>query len=447
MTSCDSSIGHSGTSARRVRITGKNPEYPNGVGDRAIETGLNVMNDRTDIHKGSSTLLPHVQKYAECGRWLRRGSTIVVLPSKTLAAEDQSYELPGGRFPSLLRGLKRVPSAALSASPMQVSTGVCSSRLDGVIRGWGQYQDTVQLLPAPEQAKIAQMADLIVESFTTSGCIPLGQIVVIGHADKDLHGTAFEKKVSDERAKSVAAALSSAIIERFKQRGIQRLPKGAIAFIPSPAGVGATQPDQANIPRVTNRLLNRRVEVHVRQRGAPVPPPDTLQTRVARFLALLNAKKVDPDPSGKRTGRAVCILKKILRPGVLDVFVDGTAANTTVGEHRIPGNLCSFTGNYDPPPLSNADLAKFLGGVKVVLRGPGFAPRVSDEQILKGLSQLIFMINEGIIRDERYITLNSIDFGYTGDQTRGRRLSSIFADHLDDQNSIYSCYKDFRGNE
>jgi hypothetical protein len=57
------------------------------------------------------------------------------------------------------------------------------------------------------------------------------------------------------------------------------------------------------------------------------------------------------------------------------------------------------------------------------------------------------MINEGIIRVERYITLNSSDFGYVGDKTMGTRLSAIFADHLNDESSIYSCYKDFRGNE
>jgi hypothetical protein len=85
--------------------------------------------------------------------------------------------------------------------------------------------------------------------------------------------------------------------------------------------------------------------------------------------------------------------------------------------------------------------------VSSILKGPGFAPTVSDEQILKGLSQMIFMINEGIVRVERYITLNSSDFGYTGDKTRGTKLSSIFADHLDDENSIYSCYKDFHGGE
>src|SRR5205085_3011480 len=119
----------------------------------------------------------------------------------------------------------------------------------------------------------------------------------------------------------------------------------------------------------------------------------------------------------------------------------GTASNQQVGPHKVGGNLCSFQGKYDPPPISDADLAKFLGRVTLVLKGPGFAPGVPDDKILLGLSELIRMINEGIVRVEQHITLNSSDFGYTGDQTRGRRLSSIFADHLDDDKSIYSCYK------
>jgi hypothetical protein len=340
-----------------------------------------------------------------------------------------------------------MPTTLRTALFMQASAGICPAQVDETIRGWGQYKDRVDLLPGPERDKITQMAELIVTSFITPGCTPLGQITIIGHADRDFHGAEFEKKVSEERATSVAAALSSAIIAGFKRHGIGHVTSGAIAFIPSPSGVGATQPDPTNIPRVTDRTLNRRVEIHVRRRGTPVPPPDTFERRIARFLDLLKTKKVDPDPSGRRTDRARCILNKMLRPGILDLFVDGTAANATVGTQRVGGNLCSFQGTYDPPPISDADLAKFLGTVSIVLKGPGFAPTVPPDKILIGLSGLIFMINEGIIRVERYITLNSSDFGYTGDKTRGTRLSSIFADHLNDENSIYSCYKDFHGNE
>jgi hypothetical protein len=271
---------------------------------------------------------------------------------------------------------------------------------------------------------------VIVTSFITPGSMPLGKLTIIGHADKDFHGPAFEQKVSLQRAADVQNALAAAIIAGFKKHGIGHLARGAIAFIPSPTGVGATQPDVANIPHVKDRTLNRRVEIHVNTRGAPVPPMDTFERRIARVLDLLKTNKVDPDPSGRRTDRARCILNKMLRPGVLNLFVDGTAANETVGTQRVSGNLCSFQGTYDPPQISDTDLAKFLGTISVVLKGPGFAPAIPDTKILSGLSGLIFMINEGIIRVERYIALNSSDFGYTGDKTRGTRLSSIFADTL-----------------
>ncbi|MEO7999351.1 MAG: hypothetical protein ABI852_18010 [Gemmatimonadaceae bacterium] len=300
-------------------------------------------------------------------------------------------------------------------------------------------------MPASEKLKIAQIADLVVTSFTMTGCSPLGLLVVVGHADHDAKGAAFEQQVSDERATSVSAALATAMIDLWKARKLGVFPSGSIKFEKS--GIGAKQPDILNIPNVRDRTLNRRVEIKVRLRGAPIPPKDTFETRVARFLKLLTTNKVDPDPRGKRTERAKCILGKILLPGILDVFVDGTASNQQVGPHRVPGNLCSFSGKYDPPAISDADFAKFLGTVNVVLKGPGFGPTKSDAEILRGLSGLILMINEGIIKVERYITVNSSDFGYVGDKTRGNRLSSIFADHLKDPNSIYSCYSDFTGNE
>jgi hypothetical protein len=334
----------------------------------------------------------------------------------------------------------------LSALFLQ-AVGGCPSQVDEVIREWGRYKQDVEGLPQWEKDKIDKLADVVVTSFTAVGCQPLGLITIIGHADKDFHGAAFEKKISDERGASVRDALTTAIIALWKKRKLGPFTKGAIAFDPPPQGVGATQPDPFNKPVVRDRNKNRRVEISIFPRGAPVPIPDTFERRVARFLGLLATKRVDPDPTGKRTDRARCILSKILTPDILEVFVDGTASNQRVGPHVVNENLCSFQGKYDPPPISQTDLAKFLGTVSSILKGPGFGPTVSDAQILKGLSGVIFMINEGIVRVERYITLNSSDFGYVGDVTRGQRLSSIFADHLDDPKSIYSCYKDFHGGE
>jgi hypothetical protein len=330
---------------------------------------------------------------------------------------------------------------------MQAMAGICPKEVQEVIRGWGRYKETVDTLAKEERDKITKLADLIVSSFSVVGCSPLGQITIVGHADHDFQGAAFEKKVSNERALNVTAALTTEIIDLWKKRKMGPFSKGAIAFEPPPQGVGATIPDPVNVPVVKKREMNRRVEITIRPRGAPNPPPDTLELRVARCLALLATKSVDPDPKGKRTGRAKCVLPKLLQPGVRDLFVNGMASNEQIGKQFIGEKLASFAGWYDPPEISNTDLMKFLGTVSSIIKGPGFARTVPDDQILKGLSAVMEAISEGIVQVQQYITLKSAEGTYAGDQTRARKLNPIFSDHLDDPNSIYSCYKDLKGRE
>jgi hypothetical protein len=330
---------------------------------------------------------------------------------------------------------------ATTTFEQEQATSNCPGPVNRIISGWGQYADEVNKLPAAERVKIDELADLIVTSFARQGCVPFRQVTIVGHADRDWHGPKYEMDVSFKRANAVAAALTAAVRALWVARGLGPPPQGGVEW--TTRGKGAKQ-----MIAPPYRPANRRVEIALIAAGQPIQPPpapDSFEERIHRFLELLKTRRVDPDPTGKRTERARCILGKM--PNALDVFVDGTASNQQIGTHFVGENLCSWQGNYDPPPLPQADLLKFLGSVSAILKGPGFAPSVSDDQILKGLSQLIFMINEGIVRVERYITLNSSDFGYTGDRTRGTRLSSIFADHLDDPNSIYSCYKDFHGGE
>lgn len=348
------------------------------------------------------------------------------------AAEHEEQEITQEAQPNVQPSLEQ-----------EQATGNCPGPVNRIISGWGQYADDVAKLPASEKAKIDELADLIVTSFARQGCVPFRRVAIIGHADRDWHGPKYETEVSFKRANAVAAALTAAVRALWDARRTGPPPKGGVEW--RTLGKGAKQ-----MIAPPYRPANRRVEIALIAEGPPIPPPptpDPFEGRIRRFLELLKTRRVDPDPTGKRTERARCILGRMLNPKVLDVFVDGTASNQQIGKRFIGENLCSWQGNYDPPQLAEADLLKFLGTVRSILKGPGFAPSVSDEQILKRLSQLIFMINEGIVRVERYITLNSAGDRYTGDKTRGMRLSSIFADHLDDQNSIYSCYKDFHGGE
>src|SRR6266542_624132 len=71
------------------------------------------MSNRAGFEKVRSRLLPKNARQEQIGRWLRNGSTIIVLPRTNPFAADEkaSYELSGGSFPRL-RGLKLTPSAA-----------------------------------------------------------------------------------------------------------------------------------------------------------------------------------------------------------------------------------------------------------------------------------------------------------------------------------------------
>jgi hypothetical protein len=337
-------------------------------------------------------------------------------------------------------------------------SGTCPTQLDEVVRGWGQYKDSVALLPPTEKDKIPQIADIVVNSFLTPGCTPLGQIVIIGHADKDFHGADFELKVSKERATSVAAALVTAIIAAFKPHKIDHLAKGAIAFDPSPTGVGATQPDPDS---AHDRTLNRRVEIHIRPRGAPIAPEDTLEARIRRALKLLDTKSFKIDSTGQRKVRARCLLNKMLRFDVVELFVDGTKkGGIRIGSQDIPFTnfTANWPGNYDGcpnatnpgPPLPQPEFMKLLGTVTPLLfPSSSWAPTLPDEDILDFLDTVVLeKIYAGILRVENYLAtqVNLFTGIYSGDQAR-IRCNSLYSAHFDDENNIYNCWKGYTGGE
>jgi hypothetical protein len=158
---------------------------------------------------------------------------------------------------------------AAAAADASATSSPCPAGIEEVIRGWEQYRDDVTKLPQEERDKINRLSELIAGSFATTDCAQLGQIKVVGHADNDYHGPAFEQGISEQRARSVASALKNAIAEKWQRRGLPGRSNENIRFEPAPFGVGATEPDPANLPRVTNRLLNRRVIVTVGPRSQP----------------------------------------------------------------------------------------------------------------------------------------------------------------------------------
>jgi hypothetical protein len=183
---------------------------------------------------------------------------------------------------------------------------------------------------------------------------------------------------------------------------------------------------------------NRRVEITLQRIGAPTPPTpesDTLEKRINRLLKLLETKKIT-DPDGKRNSRAKCLLNKMLKPNVVDVFVNGTLANTPINGKTVAGLNLLWGGNYEPPVMPATEFNKFWARVRPILMGPGFAPTQSDDKVIEILGELVGMIDSGISRLAEYLNVWTI----TSDITRTKLSSMVRTATLDD-NNVYSCWR------
>lgn len=244
---------------------------------------------------------------------------------------------------------------------MQASGQPTTDNVETVIYGWGQYKDEVSLLPKSEQDKVDQLADQIVSSFAQTVLPPFRSVIIDGHADKDWHGEKLENAVSFARAQAVQRALTIKVRQLWEQRKMGPPPPGGVVWDVN--GKGAK-----HMIAPAYSPQNRRVVVLLIRTGAPLPPPpapDTLDRRIDRLLELLATRKVAHDATGMRTDHAKCMLPKLLRPGVIDIFVDGGIANETINgmtpkpqDCIIYGRNAGWLGNYDgtkhPMPQSES---------------------------------------------------------------------------------------------
>lgn len=173
------------------------------------------------------------------------------------------------------------PPALSGITPSTIAaTGPCPGQTHEVVSGFTRYSNEISTLPPPEQAKVRALAGLITRSFK-SGCQPITQIELIGHADHDPVREAsepgFEVEMSQRRADSMKRALSDLIANpgiisaiRFESRGV-----GSIDLV---------------VPNSTNELeraRNRRVELNLVP--SPIPPSPALDPRIdicAQFALL-----------------------------------------------------------------------------------------------------------------------------------------------------------------
>jgi phosphatidylserine/phosphatidylglycerophosphate/cardiolipin synthase-like enzyme len=128
------------------------------------------------------------------------------------------------------------------------------------ISGFPRYSNAI---PPQERAKIARIAQMIVQSYSSGQ--PIRTVRMVGHADRDVQrGANFEKKISGDRALEVQKALIKAINNpRISSR---------IQWQRDP--VGASQLIVQNPTTEQDRLRNRRVEMIV-VASAQKPPTVT----------------------------------------------------------------------------------------------------------------------------------------------------------------------------
>jgi hypothetical protein len=207
---------------------------------------------------------------------------------------------------------------------------------------------------------------------------------------------------------------------------------------------------------------NRRVVIQLIRTGPPIPPPPApanLQQRVDRLLRLLDSRRLPGDSTGGRTSRAKCMLSKLTKPGVIDVFVDGSIAGRMINGFTPKAVDCiiwnrnaGWKGNYDNTnkPMPQSEFMKFLSTVTSKINAPNFAPDQRDDDVLVVLDVLMQNIEDGMNMVDEYLVLMGImsdpwvqwllkTDGFAGDVAR-KKLQSLYRNNLDNPNNIYSYW-------
>jgi outer membrane protein OmpA-like peptidoglycan-associated protein/V8-like Glu-specific endopeptidase len=165
--------------------------------------------------------------------------------------QESEEEQPLGHAPEKETGPN--PLAELESEEEWEQSPDCSGPARETVSGFSRYSNSVAALPPSEQAKLRNIASLIVRSFRPA-CRAIRIVRLVGHADRDWQrGPAFENRISVQRAGAVQQALQQLINNRTVS--------SRIAWRPS--GVGASRLVVLNPTSEKQRAINRRVEVYL----------------------------------------------------------------------------------------------------------------------------------------------------------------------------------------
>jgi hypothetical protein len=128
------------------------------------------------------------------------------------------------------------------------------------VSGFTSHKTQMGDLPQGERDKVHAVADRIVNGFRT-GLVPVVGVLLVGHADQDLAGgTAFEHKISVERAERVREALIAALQARAGGSVMAlQVKEAALRTV----GVGASQRVNTHPVNEAQRAANRRVVMFI----------------------------------------------------------------------------------------------------------------------------------------------------------------------------------------
>jgi outer membrane protein OmpA-like peptidoglycan-associated protein len=178
-----------------------------------------------------------------------------------------------------LLGLKNLPSTnpgGLMILPAFLVLLLCLTNLAGVASAqnsvtfsdYPRYGTDVNALPPDLQAGMKAFATGLVALALSGQSV---DVTVIGHADFDAKGRAFEAEVSRQRAAGAENALETFFVQAANAVA---LPADRLKFVRFTAiGAGTLRPVHAKPVNEEQRKNNRRVELVVTTTAVPLPDP------------------------------------------------------------------------------------------------------------------------------------------------------------------------------
>jgi hypothetical protein len=285
------------------------------------------------------------------------------------------------------------------------------------VSGYPAHATSIAALTPDQQQRLRSFAVGLVGAALSGVGV---DVTIIGHADFDAQGRAFEVTVSRDRATSAEQA-----VETFFNQAADAaaLPAGSRRLVRiSTVGVGTQRPVFARPVSEEQRQDNRRVELVF---VTTAPPPQDPRAKFEACVRVL-AGAAPPGPARRMS----CVCNKLLQqppPFVKDYVYDFQAALLA---RAGAGDMSNFT-----PEQMSALYRAFMQFVRPQINSLGG----SDADLRSGLAA----IDDSIGR-------NLNDFITQASQGAGlfeRTVSVDIVKRMQDPNHIYACYAGYTRND